>query len=189
MLSGFLFSRIFLVSSNSPQDYQMDPLITNKSKDPDPDSQEGKCVMRSKVPLDKFRKTKGFDLEMGPDPTQAYFWPTINKRPSCLWPGYFLIQPKEIFFPKGKIEKFDIFRGNFPNSNPNHKWLTQPGSKSFDPDPSLLRIKQLSVLDPLINQTLEPGINVRTWWDRDFLSQNCQYLLKMNLKNKTDNYE
>jgi len=42
------------------------------------------------------------------------------------------------FWPEGKkIEKFDVFRGNFPNSNPNHKWLTRPGSKIFDPDPSL----------------------------------------------------
>jgi len=35
---------------------------------------------------------------MGPDPTRA----------------------------EAKIEKFDVFRGNFPNSNPNHKWLTRP---------------------------------------------------------------
>jgi len=44
-----------------------------------------------------------------------------------------------------KLEKFGIFRGNFPN--PNHKWLTQPepqkidptkpGSKTFGLDPSL----------------------------------------------------
>jgi len=43
------------------------------------------------------------------------------------------------FDPKGKkIEKFDVFRGNFPNSNPNQKWLTPPRSKIFDPDPSLV---------------------------------------------------
>jgi len=28
----------------------------------------------------------------------------------------------DFFDPSGKIEKFDIIRGNFPNSNPNHKW-------------------------------------------------------------------
>jgi len=51
-----------------------------------------------------------------------------------------LTQPEEIFFdPKGKIEKFDVFRGNFPNSNPNHKWLTEPGSKKFFLDPLLGR--------------------------------------------------
>jgi len=55
---------------------------------------------------------------------------------------------RDFFWPKGKkTEKFDVFRGNFPNSNPNHKWLTrlkpqktdltQPWSKIFDPDPSL----------------------------------------------------
>jgi len=66
----------------------------------------------------------------------------VNKRPNCLWPGYFLSWSKEIFFwPTGKnIEKFDIFRGNFPKSNPNHKWLTRPdpsqATKNW-PDPSL----------------------------------------------------
>jgi len=64
---------------------------------------------------------------MGPDPTQAYFWPTVNKRPTRLWPGYFLTQPEWIFLTGGKkIEKFGIFRRNFPNSNPNPKWLSQP---------------------------------------------------------------
>jgi len=33
----------------------------------------------------------------------------------------FFLTPK-----RKKIEKFDVFRGNFPNSNPNHKWLTRP---------------------------------------------------------------
>jgi len=56
---------------------------------------------------------------------------------------------RDFFCPKGKkIEKFDVFRGNFPNSNPNHNLLTRPepqkidptrpGSKNLDPDPSLL---------------------------------------------------
>jgi len=78
-------------------------------------------------------------LEMGPDPTQAYFWPAVNKRPTCLWPGYYWPYPKRFFLTRReKIEKFDIFRGNFPNSNPNHKWLARPGSKIFDLDPSLI---------------------------------------------------
>jgi len=35
------------------------------------------------------------------------------------------------FLPQGqKIERFDIFRGNFPNPYPNRQ-------KIFDPDPSL----------------------------------------------------
>jgi len=64
-------------------------------------------------------------LEMSPDPTRAYFWPAVNKRATCLWPRYFLIRPKDIFFTlREKLEKLDIFRGNFPN--PNHRWLTQP---------------------------------------------------------------
>jgi len=36
-------------------------------------------------------------------PTQAYFWPAVNKRPTHLRPGYFPTWPEEIFFdPKGK---------------------------------------------------------------------------------------
>jgi len=63
-----------------------------------------------------------------PDLTQAYFWPAVNKRPARLWPGSFLTWPEE-----KKIEKFDIFLGNFPNSKPNHKWLTRPEPQKIDP--------------------------------------------------------
>jgi len=72
---------------------------------------------------------------MGHDPTQAYFWPAVNKRPTHLQPGYFPTQPEEIFFltQREKIEKFDIFRGNFPISNPNRKWLTRPEPQKIDP--------------------------------------------------------
>jgi len=43
------------------------------------------------------------DLEMGPDPTRAYFWPAVKKRPTRLWPGYFPTLPEDILFdPRGK---------------------------------------------------------------------------------------
>jgi len=43
-------------------------------------------------------------------PNQAYFWPALDKRPTYLWPGYFLTQPKEIlFWPKGKKMKIFTF--------------------------------------------------------------------------------
>jgi len=72
-----------------------------------------------------------------PDLTQANFWPTVIKRLTRLWPRYFWPESKIFFLIwRQKIEKFNIFRGNF--LNPNHKWLTRPGSKFFDPDPSLL---------------------------------------------------
>jgi len=56
----------------------------------------------------------------------------------------FLTRPEEIFWPKEeKLEKFDVFRGNFPN--PNHRWLpwsdpslkklTRPKVKNFWPGP------------------------------------------------------
>jgi len=70
-------------------------------------------------------------LEMGPDLTRAYFWPAVNKSGQ---PALDLTQ-RDFFWPEWK--KIDIFRENFPNSNPNHKWLTRPESKFFDPDPSL----------------------------------------------------
>jgi len=37
------------------------------------------------------RQTDGLPApEMGPKPTQEYFWPTVNNRLTRLWPGYFL---------------------------------------------------------------------------------------------------
>jgi len=71
-----------------------------------------------------------------PDPTQPYFWPAVNKRPTCHWPGYFLTWPKDIFFdPKGKkIEKSSKPK---PKPEPQKIDLTWPGSKIFDLDPSL----------------------------------------------------
>jgi len=49
---------------------------------------------------------------MGPDPTQAYFWPAVNKRPTRLWPGYCPTWPEAIFFdPKGKKLKYLMFLG------------------------------------------------------------------------------
>jgi len=78
-----------------------------------------------------------------PDPTQAYFWPAVNKRQTRLWPGYFLTSTqRDFYWPKGKNWKIWHFRGNFPNPNPKQKWLTWPGSKFFDLDPSLVVVKQ-----------------------------------------------
>jgi len=37
-------------------------------------------------------------VEMGSDPTRAYFWPSVNKKSICLWLSYFLTRPEEIFF-------------------------------------------------------------------------------------------
>jgi len=96
---------------------------------------------------------RGLTILMGPDPTRAYLWPAVNKRPNHLWPD-----PKRLFLTRRgkKIETFAIFRGNFPNPNRNHKWLTWPDlsqkklsgprSKNFDPDPSLWQT--LSDIDP-----------------------------------------
>jgi len=76
-------------------------------------------------------------IEMGPDPTHAYFWPAVNKRLTCLWPGYFSTWPKEIFFDlKEKIEKFYILEEIFQiqtqtiNGWPNQ---TRPEPQKIDP--------------------------------------------------------
>jgi len=51
-----------------------------------------------------------FKLEMGPDPTRAYFWPAVNKRPTQVLSDP--TQPKVIFFdPKGKKLKNLPFLG------------------------------------------------------------------------------
>jgi len=51
-------------------------------------------------------------VEMDPDLTQAYFWPAVNKRPTRLWPRYFLTQPEEVFFwSEGKKLKNLTFLG------------------------------------------------------------------------------
>jgi len=70
---------------------------------------------------------------MGPDPTRAYFWPTVNKRLTRLWLGYFLTRPEDIFLPEGKkIEKFDISGENFQTQtidvwlDPSYKELIWP---------------------------------------------------------------
>jgi len=55
--------------------------------------------------------------------SHLWFWFEFGKFPLLDW--------------RKKIEKIVIFRGNFPNPNPNHRRLTRPGSKFFDPDPSL----------------------------------------------------
>jgi len=64
---------------------------------------------------------------MGPDPTRAYFWPAVNKRPTRHGPGHFLARPDGIFLiRKEKNKKFGIFRRNFPMLNPNQRWLIWP---------------------------------------------------------------
>jgi len=83
-----------------------------------------------------------------PDPIRAYFWPTVNKRPTQLWPGLDIVshvwnwanKTNELLFDltrrdfsnrREKIENFVIFKRNFPNTN--QRWLTQP-----DPDQKFL---------------------------------------------------
>jgi len=99
-------------------------------------------------------------LEMGPDPTdptRAYFWPAVNKRPTCLRPRYFATRPEEIFFDlKGKKLKNLTFLGEIFQiqtqiingwPDPSHKKLTRPdpGHNNLNPDPSLVWISPLCI--------------------------------------------
>jgi len=48
----------------------------------------------------------------GPWPDPSLIWLAVNKRPTRLWPGYFLTRPEAIFFdPKGKKLKNLTFLG------------------------------------------------------------------------------
>jgi len=79
----------------------------------------------------------------GPWPglTRAYFWPAVNKTPTCLRPGYFPTWPEDILFdPKGKKLKNLTFWGEIFQiqtqtingwPDPSHK-MTRPG-KNFLP--------------------------------------------------------
>jgi len=73
----------------------------------------------------------------------------VNKGQTQFRPPNFLTRLEDIFLTrkdkKLKIpltqvlfdltwrERFDIFRGNFPNPNWNHKWLTRPEPQKIDP--------------------------------------------------------
>jgi len=74
-----------------------------------------------------------------------------------------------------KIESFDIFRGNFPNPNSNHRWLTRP-DKKFDPEPSLvcsLYTTRILVYSPRASEAIEGRLEKSLWFmgiDREKMS-------------------
>jgi len=98
-------------------------------------------------------------VEMGPDPTRAYFWPAVNMRPTRLWPGHFPTRPEAIFFdPKGKKLKNLMFLGEIFQilAQTINGWPvpTRPGSKIFDPDPSLCEGLSSPVHIPVLQLTI-----------------------------------
>jgi len=133
-------------------------------------------------------------VEMGPYLTRAYFWPAVNKRPICLRPGYFLTQPEG-----KKIKKFDIYRGNFPNSNPNHKWLPRPdttqatknwpdptcGSKLFDPSLTWSKLPTWFLLVEVGPTYFWPAVNKRLTrlWPRYFFTPSQEIFFDSKGKN------
>jgi len=91
-------------------------------------------MSRLKTPINvEWEATPLYELlEMRPDQIRAYFWPVVNKRPTSLCPGYFLInKAKKIFFdPKGKNLKNLLFLQNFPIPKPK---MDDPINKKIDP--------------------------------------------------------
>jgi len=78
----------------------------------------------------KSSKTYQFFVEMGPDPTRAYFWPAVNKGLTHPWPRYFLIQ-------REKIEKWGLWGETFQIQRWLWLDLTRP-SKNW-PFPALVK--------------------------------------------------
>jgi len=78
-------------------------------------------------------QTLHIPFKLDPDLTRAYFWPAVNKRPTQLWRGYFLIQPKNIFLTR-RAKNWEIRDSgeNFQTQtkdgwpNPSSKNLTWP---------------------------------------------------------------
>jgi len=63
-------------------------------------------------------------LQMGPDPTQAYFSTAVNKSQTRLWPKYFLTQPDVIFLnQRGKRLKNLEFLGEIFQTQTKDGWL------------------------------------------------------------------
>jgi len=81
------------------------------------------------------------ELEMGPYPTRAYFWPAVNKRPNHLRPGYFLTRLEDIFLdPKGKKLKNLTFLGQI--------FQIQTQTINGWPDPARVKIFWLRPPEP-----------------------------------------
>jgi len=69
-----------------------------------------------------------------PSPTWAYFWPAVNKRPTHLWPGYFLTHPEDIFFgSKRKKLIYFGFLGEIFHTQTKQRWLTWPEQQNIEP--------------------------------------------------------
>jgi len=67
-----------------------------------------------------------------PNPTQAYFWPTVNKGPTHLWSGYFLNQSDKINLTRRVKIKNLGFWGEIFHTQRDPTWV-----KKLDLDPSL----------------------------------------------------
>jgi len=82
-------------------------------------------------------------LEMGPDPSRAYFWPAVKERPTHLWPGTFRPDLKRFFLTwRRKNWKIWHFDGKFSKPRPKPRWLTRP-------DPTKIELTPIKIFDPV----------------------------------------
>jgi len=117
-------------------------------------------------------------MNVQPDP--SLIWSAVNKKPTRLWPWYFLTWPDEIFFyPKGKkLKNLRFLGGNFPTSNPNQRCLTQPGSSLLGWHSGVITTRLLHPPETIRLHTFDPEVNKRwaypsltlelfdlIWWD------------------------
>jgi len=106
-------------------------------------------------------KVNDLGVEMGLEPTRAYFWPAVNKTPTQLWPGYFLTWPEAIFF-HGLL----VF-SRFKHKLPVRIWFHLLGSLAL-----LILIKFIVIIlsgDPCFGVALWQVWSKNTSWNYSFV--------------------
>jgi len=91
--------------------------------------------------------------EPWPNPTWAYCWPAVNKRPTWLWPAHFLTRPDEIFFDPNLRFLGEIFKTQTQTkdgwSNPARAtklWPYPTRVKNFWPRPIITDSAVISIV-------------------------------------------
>jgi len=135
--------------------------------------------------IDLFKNTKTRSLmitklEMCPDPTRTYFWPAVKKRPTLLWPGYFLIWPNDIFLTRrAKNWKIECFKGKFSKSIPKPKMADPTRVKIFWPGPIITQNKLTMAELHSPKKLRYPPILNPSWASLVFQTSQIPYLSKM----------
>jgi len=83
---------------------------------------------------------------MDSDTTRACYWPTVSKRLTQLWPGYFSTQPMRCFWPEGQKLKNLTYLGEIFQTQTQTIDGTRATNYWPDLDPSLLVSGQVKFL-------------------------------------------